>query len=212
MEQGNHQLAENKPERVKILLNKDVTHSFSLPVSQEMVPTIPGALVQAFGITVQWTLDDKGSRVPKDRLLQDFSFSLLKENTSVNSRVDMEAYNKMIYGWCLSCIIHYVIALRQADPQKGIFVAKYDYSNAYRRMNHAASAAAQSITVFGGVAYIAYIALQLMFGGSPNPPTWCLFWELVTDLGNKISLCMEWDPKTLQSPAQPETLIPIAPA
>jgi hypothetical protein len=205
-ERGNHQSAENEPERVKILLNKDVTHGFSLPVPPDTISSIPGALVQPFGMTVQWTLDDKGSRVPKYRLLQDLSFSLSKENASVNSRVNMAAYNEMIYGWCLSRIIHYVIALRQAHPQKRIFVAKYDYSDAYRRMNHAASAAAQSIAVFGGVAYI---ALRLTFGGSPNPPTWCLFSELVTDLANEISLCKEWDHETLRSPAQPETPVPI---
>jgi hypothetical protein len=216
-ERGNHQSAENEPERVKLLLGKDVTHGFSLPVPLATIPSIPGALVQPFRMTVQWTLDDKGSRVPKYRLLQDLSFSLSKENASVNSRIDMGAYNEMIYGWCLSRIIHYVLALRQAYPLKRIFVAKYDYSDAYRRMNHAASAAAQSIAVFDGVAYI---ALRLTFGGSPNPPTWCLFSELVTDLANEISLCREWDHETLRSPAQPETpepvtepdRVPIAPA
>jgi hypothetical protein len=168
-------------------------------------------------MTVQWTLDDKGSRVPKYRLLQALSFSLSKENASVNSPVDMAANNKMIYGWCLSHILHYVIALHQAYPNKWIFVAKYNYSDAYRRMNHAASAATQSIAVFGGVAYI---ALRLTFGGSPNPPTWCLFSELVTNLANEISLYVEWDSETLQSPAQPEMPepstepdnVPIAPA
>jgi hypothetical protein len=111
----------------------------------------------------------------------------------------------MIYGWCLSRIIHYVVALRREHPNKRIFVAKYDYSDAYRRMNHAASAAAQSIAIFDGVAYI---ALRLTFGGSPNPPTWCLFSEIVTDLANEISLCKEWNAETLRSPAQPVTPIP----
>jgi hypothetical protein len=81
-------------------------------------PSIPGALVQPFGMTVQWTLDDAGDRVPKYRLLQDLSFSLSKENARVNSRVDMDEYNKMIYGWCLSRIIHYVVALQREHPDK----------------------------------------------------------------------------------------------
>jgi hypothetical protein len=126
MERGNHQTAENKPERVKLLLNKDVTHGFSLPIPTEAVPSIPGALVQPFGMTVQWTLDNAGDRVPKYRLLQDLSFLLLKENASVDSRVDMDEYNKMIYGWCLSRIIHYVVALRREHPNKRVFVSKYD--------------------------------------------------------------------------------------
>jgi hypothetical protein len=38
MERANHQSAENEPERVKLLFNKDVTHGFSLPILQETVP------------------------------------------------------------------------------------------------------------------------------------------------------------------------------
>jgi hypothetical protein len=44
---------------------------------------------------------------------------------------DMDKYNEMIYGWCLSCIIHYIVALQSEHPNTRIFVAKYDYSNAY---------------------------------------------------------------------------------
>jgi hypothetical protein len=49
---------------------------------------------------------------------------------------------------------------------------------------------------------VAYIALRMTFGGSPNPPTWCSFSEMVTDLSNEIMLCDEWDPSALHSPAQ----------
>jgi hypothetical protein len=206
MERGNDQSAENEPERVKLLLNKDVTHGFSLLIPPETVPLIPGALVQPFGMAVQWTLDKQGARVPKYGLLQDLSFSMSKDNASVNSRVDMNEYNEIIYGWCLSRIIHYVVLLRREYPEKRIFVAKYNYSDAYRQMNHAASAAAQSIVIFGK---IAYIALRLTFGGSPNPPTWCLFSEIVTNLANEISLCEEWDSEVLWIPAQPVTPILI---
>jgi hypothetical protein len=72
-------------------------------------------------------------------------------------------------------------------------------------MVHTGSAAAKSITVFDKVAYI---ALRLTFGGSPNPPTWCLFSEMVTNLANEIAICNEWDPATLRSPAQPITPVP----
>jgi hypothetical protein len=100
----------------------------------------------------------------------------------------MEAYTKMIYGWCLKGIIHFIVALRLAPLNLPILVVKYDYSDAYRRVAHLASAAAQSIVVFAGVAYI---ALRLTSGGSRNPPTWCAFSEMVTDLSNEIPLCEE---------------------
>ncbi len=55
----------------------------------------------------------------------------------------------------------------------------------------------------------AYLSLRLTFGGSPNPPTWCMFSELVTDLANEIGQCFSWDPEELRSPAQPETPEPV---
>jgi hypothetical protein len=80
-----------------------------------LVPLIPPrALVQPFGMTIQWMLNDEGKRVPKHCLLQDLSFSLSKENASVISWVDMDKNNKMLYGWCLSHIIHYVVAPKNA--------------------------------------------------------------------------------------------------
>ncbi len=112
----------------------------------------------------------------------------------------------MIYGWCLGRILHFIAALRLAHPRQRIFIAKYDYSNAYRRIAHSASTAAQSVSVINKVAYI---ALHLTFGGAPNPPTWCTFSEKVIDLANEIGSCPTWDPEKLRSPAQSVTPTPL---
>jgi hypothetical protein len=108
----------------------------------------------------------------------------------------------MVYGWCLPRIIHYVVSLRGNNPGLLILISKYDYSDAYRRIAHSAGAATQTIAINGNTAYL---SLQLTFGGSPNPPTWCMFSEIVTDLSNEISQCAEWNPSKLRSPAQPIT-------
>ncbi len=202
---GNHKSAEDESEQAKRLLLKDVHHGFSLPVLPNIVSKIPGAMVQPLGLAKQYSLDAEGTRVPKYRLTQDLSFSLTDENLSVNSRINMGSYVDMIYGWCINRVVHFMVALRAAHPTTKIFIAKYDYSDAYRRIAHSATAAAQSISVIGGVAYI---ALRLTFGGSPNPPTWCTFSEIVTDLANEIGSCPTWDPESLRSPAQPDTPTP----
>jgi hypothetical protein len=118
----------------------------------------------------------------------------------------MDPYTKMIYGWCLTCIIHFIVTLCLAYPLLPIFIVKYDYLDAYCRIALSPLAAAQSIIIFAG---IAYIALCLTFGGSSNPPTWCTFSEMVMDLSNEISLYNEWDHTALWSPAQPDTPTPI---
>jgi hypothetical protein len=66
----------------------------------------------------------------KERLTHDMSFSITGEGLSVNNRVDMSAYTEMVYGWCLSRVIHYIVALRGAHPGKRIYIAKYDFSDA----------------------------------------------------------------------------------
>jgi hypothetical protein len=203
---GNHQSVKEDWQEVAKLLEKDVLHGFSLPVHPDVVPDITRAMVQPAGVVKQFSLREDGSRTLKRRLTQDLSFPLTFWGASVNNRIDMDAYTEMIYGWCLTRIIHFIVALRLAYPLLPIFIVKYDYSDAYRRIAHSPMAAAQSIIVFAG---IAYIALRLTFGGSPNPPTWCAFSEMVTDLSNEIALCKEWDHTTLRSPAQPKTPTPI---
>jgi hypothetical protein len=73
-------------------------------------------------------------------------------------------------------------------------------------MAHSAAAAAQSIAI---LLQVAYIAIRLTFGGSPNPPSWCLFSEMVADLANEIACCSSFDPSLLRSPSQLETPEPI---
>jgi hypothetical protein len=43
----------------------------------------------------------------------------------------MGQYAEMIYGWCLLHIIHFIVALHLAHLDKRIFLAKYDFSDAY---------------------------------------------------------------------------------
>ena len=101
-------------------------------------------------------------------MTQDLSYSLTRTAkglpVSVNSRIDMDA--DIIFGWYLLRILHLVVSIRLHFPHTRILIAKYDYSDAYRRMAHSASAAAQTITVS---ARLAFIALRLTFGGSPKP-------------------------------------------
>jgi hypothetical protein len=218
LSRGNHKSSKDLPDVTRELLEKDVTHGFSIPIPIHAVSAIPGAAVQPLGIARQWTTGEDGERKVKFRMTQDLSFSSTKTGPprSINQRVDMAAYPEMVYGWCLPRIMHYIVAVRLAYPGRVIFISKYDYSDAYRRIAHSASAAVQTIAVHDG---IAYLSLRLTYGGSPNPPSWCNFSEIVTDLANEISRCPEWDPAQLHSPAQPvappprrlETTIPFGP-
>jgi hypothetical protein len=146
---GNHKSAKDKPAAVNQLLLKDVSHGFSVPILPSTVPWLLHALVQPFSIAKQTTLTKEGKCTLKYRLTQDLSYSLTGTHISMNSCIDMNCYPKMIYGWCLTQIIHFIIALRAHYPHTCILISKYDYSDAYHCIAHSAEAAIQSITVLG---------------------------------------------------------------
>jgi hypothetical protein len=206
LNRGNHKSAESEAGRLLKLIAKDVKHGFSLPITKETARLIKGGAAQPLGLVSQWSLNPDGSRIQKDRMTQDLSFAVEDNANSINKRVDMDAYPEMVYGWCFPRMLHFIVALRQHHPDKRILIAKYDYSDAYRRMAHDAEAAAQTLSAIGESAYI---ALRLTFGGSPNPPAWCAASEMVTDLANEISQCDDWNHETLFSPAQQETPKPV---
>jgi hypothetical protein len=203
---GNHKSAQEEPEIVGKLLSKDVVHGFSMILPIGVVPLIPDAMVQPVGLAKQWTLDDQANRIVKYRITQDLSYSETEKEMSINSRIDMDQYPEMVYGWALPRIIHFIVALRLAWPLLTIFITKYDYSDAYRRIAHSARAVAQTITTCLAFAYVYF---RMTFGGSPNPPTWCNFSEMVADLANEISMCSDWNPDELHSPDQPVAPKPI---
>ena len=205
LERGNHQSALRDPVKTKSALSKEVAHGFALPLPSEVVPHIKGAMVQPCGLAHQMSLQADGSRKQKSRLTHDLSYSLTRPNAGVNKRIDMEKYPEMIFGWCLSRTIHFISALRRAHPNRRILIAKYDFSDAYRRMTHSPEAVAKSILVWENVAYL---ALRLSFGGAANPPTWCAYSEMLTDLSNELGLT-NWDPAQIRNPVIPETPEPI---
>jgi hypothetical protein len=208
IERGNHKSADKRKEHMMKALRKDVTHRFSLPILPTTVKGIKGAMAQPLRMAKQLSLSKLGKIVPKYRLTQDLSFSLTDKKISLNTRINMDAYVEIIYEWCLPRIVHYTVALCRKFLTKRIFISNYDYRDAYRQISHSASAAIQSIALFGG---LAFIALRLTFSRSPNPPTWCMFSETVTNLANKILLCEDWDPAQLHNPDQgttPEPKIP----
>jgi hypothetical protein len=68
-----------------------------MPILPSIVPQLLCALVQPFGLTKQTTLNNQGTRILKYCLTQDLSYSLMGNNKSVNSCINMDSYIEMIY-------------------------------------------------------------------------------------------------------------------
>ena len=104
--QGNHRPATKRPDILKEKLERDVKFGFAVPVWASSLRDIAGTMVQACGLAVQHALEGI-----KYRLIHDLSFSITSEDASINSRCDMDVYPEMVYGFCLSRTIHFIVAL-----------------------------------------------------------------------------------------------------
>jgi hypothetical protein len=122
MERGNHKSATKNEEEVQSLLAGDVKHGFVLPIQVGVLKSIKGLHLQPGGMVTQLSLKADGSRKEKNRFTHDLSFSLTTEDASINSRIDMTKYADMVYGWCFSRILHYLLALRFRNPGVRIFI------------------------------------------------------------------------------------------
>ena len=189
-DRGNHQSAILDKEQVMRLLNQDVLHGFALPVQADEVHNLKGVHLQPGGIVSQHSISSDGSRKLKKRFTHDLSYSITLEDASINDRIDMTKYPDMVYGWCLPRILHYLASLRNRNPGRKIFILKYDYSDAYKRISQDAETAAATVIRVDG---IAYVCLRMVFGGSPNPAGFSGFSETLTDLSNELGMS-EYDP------------------
>ncbi|KAI2513078.1 hypothetical protein MHU86_1370 [Fragilaria crotonensis] len=149
---GNHKSATADLKQVSLLLAKDVTHGFSVPIPIGIIHQILGAAVQPLGMATQQTLGDDGKPKAKNRLTQDLTFSSQPPPApprSINSRIDMEAYPEMVYGWCLPRTIHFIVSLRWHRPRTRVLISKYD---SVRFIHHVMKYTSMSIPFHGQMA------------------------------------------------------------
>jgi len=200
-ERGNHQSATQNVEEVKGLLAGDVTRGFIIPILASELRNVIGVHLQPCGMVRQQSLQADGSRQLKGRLTHDLSFTLSAADASVNARVDLDRHPPMVYGWCFNRIVNYIVCTRFRKPLLRIYISKYDYSDAYKRISHSPRSAAATVIV---IARIAYIYLRMAFGGSANPAAFSCFSEMLTDLGNELDFA-KFDPGRFNL----DTVLPI---
>ena len=197
---GNHKGAVNQSQVLNTLVTKDVTHAFALPITEEAAKKIDGGVWAPLNITEQWTINEHGDRVEKQRLTHDQSFLGLASEQSINNRVETETLEPLIYGYMFVRVLRMIHAMRWAFPTVCIFLYKYDLASAYRRMHLHADTAKKCIC---STTICALIYMRLTFGGSFSPAEWCVLIELLTDLANDIANNPFWDPRKTQA-AQPD--------
>ena len=161
LEFGNHKGACEKPELLRKLVHKDVTHGYGLVIPLEKVLRVPDLIIAPMNIMNQKTIDEFGRIIRKDRLTHDQSYKWVS-GTSVNSRVLKEELLPCMFGACIKRLTNWAVAARRKFPGKRIYATKIDYKSAYRRCHLNAKTAIQACTQLEEEG-LAIIALRLTF-------------------------------------------------
>ena len=199
LEFGNHKGTEKFKQCLHKLIDSDISHGYSLILPRRVATLIPDALLAPLNIIEQNTITELGEIAQKRRLVHNQSKVFSASGTSVNSRTDKDMLQGLMYGHCITRLVHYTLAIRRTHPNKRILISKIDYKSAYRRAHLNWKSAIQSITQ---VDEFLQISLRATFGGTPNPYEWCTISESVTDLANLLINTKEWNPKKLHAPIQ----------
>ena len=197
IERGNHKSASTSDalERINKIYGKEIRKAWLIPFPIPFIPKIKGAAVIPCGLQKQKTVDKNGKIIDKYRLTHDLSFPGPSGN-SINKSVDDDLLTECYYGQCLRRVVHMIVALRIKNPTTIIYLMKYDFDAAYRRLHVNPLMAVKAIAI---IEEFAYLLLRLPFGASPGPSKYSSVSETIFELTMDILQDPEWDPTKLHS-------------
>ncbi len=109
---GNHKGASPKPDLLVKLISDDIRYGYGLVIPCIKISRLPNACLVPINIMKQFTLNEGGEIVNKERLTHDLSFKWQSKMT-VNSRVIREELQRCMYGHCLMQLLCWIVAARQ---------------------------------------------------------------------------------------------------
>jgi len=193
---GNHKGASNQPELLLELVWGDVKFGYTFPLPLGKIKRIPGICMAPLNIQPQWTINERGEIIKKDRLTHDQSFEWERSELSVNSRTDTSQLQQCKFGKCLLRLINWAVSARKKYPNRRIMAKKDDFKSAYRHLHLHSETALRATTQLPELE-LALISLRLTFGGAPGPYEWSVISETVCDLMTAVKHNDNWDPSML---------------
>jgi hypothetical protein len=165
------------------LLTSDGHSGFTLPLPTKAIFKIPDMVLAPVGIANQLTFSNDGAVIAKDRLTHDQTFEFGPEK-SLNNRMRMSEVNPVVFGWCLSRLLHYIVNLQRRHPSTKIFLRKTVWNRAFQQGHLSAPNAAASSCL--ATPEIFLLSLPMTFGGRANPSKWSNISESACDLANAL--------------------------
>jgi hypothetical protein len=197
---GNARSANEDSEWIAEQFQDEVEKGWTLALPLRAAAHFPTGVYAPLSVIEQDTINESGDVIPKKRLVHNLSKEGALSGDSVNSRTEKEKLETVKYGFAHKRVLHYIVALRQRYPKKIIWLSKGDFKSAYRRKHASWKATLLSLTsiLCEGFAYL-LTSLRLTFGGKFCVPGWCLTSEAVTDVGNALLQCEDWNHQVVKS-------------
>ena len=202
LERGNHKSALTPDHTIVLekIQRKEVSQGFTFPLTIDCLRKMKGAAVIPMGVHDQWTINEEGERFLKPRACHDASFPT-PSGYSVNLDHNFDLLSPCIYGQCLQRCLYSIHKMRITYPLVSIYLTKYDFDAAYRRVHVCPVHAVKTMIVIGE---LAYLLSRLPFGVECGPSEYSSISEGIFDLANDLLDDPKWDPEIDHSPLKSE--------
>ena len=200
IKRGNHKSCK-KPHLEKSLkenIEKEIRRGYLIPLPVKYLQKLKNAAVIPMGMSEQFTINEKGQRIPRPRPCHNASFPM-ESGYSVNDDHELALLSPCQYGQCLRRVIHAILQMRLNNEKRIIYVIKYDFEAAYRRLHVYPTHTVLTIIVVNS---LAYLLTRLPFGATCGPSRYSEISEPMFDTANDLIEDESWDPDDLKSPHQ----------
>ena len=197
IEQGNNKSAQH-PDVAKIMdknYEKEVLKGWMIPFLASIITFIKNASLIPIGCASQWTIDESGNKIEKNRTTHDLSRPWASGN-SVNNMLDEDLMEECLFGFCLLRVLHNIHMMRLMYPRTCIFIGKIDLDAAFRRVHVWIRHALLAFTI---IRDIAYFLARLPFGAADAPGKHDVPSNMAVDLAQALIDDETWDPNELNS-------------
>ncbi len=161
---------------------------FALPLPIQLIHLIPNASLGPLGCHLQETINEKGEKIPKYRMMHNQSFPG-PSGQSVNNRVIQDLLVHCMYSFVLLRSLYFIISLWKCHPSTKIFISKFDLDSAYCHCHLSGKTTHECLSIHNG---ILLMALRMAFGGSPCPSLWGYISDTICDVCNIIISNNHW--------------------
>ena len=111
MTRGNHKSAQEKEDLLSEAMKIEVKKAWALILPLEAWKDISDLEVAPMGIATRLGIAATGEYVEKDRITHDLSWKGEFSKTSINSRINEDSLDPVMFGHCISRIIHNIVNL-----------------------------------------------------------------------------------------------------